>query len=284
MKAISAISSLSPGEKNFLKTKQLTAEYTPDEWLKLFKKLKDVDAKGDSMRKVGGSFGCLGIILAIVSIFLFPLLLIIAIPVAIAGIAIYFYLKAFDIPGEILSRTLVPMIVILREEMKPDEKLKLRLDLRGFELTEKLVNKTNSYAMGVYHSVVDSFYRDHWLDGDTILADRTRLIWSVEDLVKSTHKTKRNYRGKTKSKTKNKYKSLITLQVGMNNKKYFLPEKVKQKGAEGAIRTKDADDHSWMNLRKIVKHQGEQKFTPQDFVNAVASAYARAIPASGGKK
>lgn len=288
MKALSAISSLSAEEKNFVISKQLTAAYTPDEWLNLFKKLKDFDSQGDSTRTTGFRLGCVGLILTFVGIILLTVfvgvfLIVIGILLAIVSFTIYFYLKPYDMPGEILSKTLVPIVLILREEMNPQEKLKLKLDLRGFSMPEKLVNKSQSYARGNYHAIVDSYYRDHWLDGETILADGTRLIWSVEDLVKSSQKSKRNARGKHKTKTKNKHQSLISLQVGMNNKKYILPEKLKQKGAEGAIRTKDVDKYSWMRVRKMVKHQAEKTFSPADFVNVVASAYLRAVPA-GGKK
>ena len=290
MKALTALSSLSTEEKNFLKSKQITAANTPDEWLKFFKKLKDFDAEGDKTRKIGRNIGCGGLILAFVGIILVSLyvgifLIPIGIILALIGFAIFFYIRRYDIPGAILTQTLVPMLVILREEMPPQEKLKLRLDLRGFDLPEKLVNKGPSYARGAYHEIVDSFYRDHWLDGDTQLADGTKLIWGVEDLVKSSKKSKRNARGKHKTKTKNRHQSLISLQVGMNNKKYFLPAKIKQKGAEGAIRTKDADKFSWMSLRKRIKHEAGQTFSPKDFVNVIASAYARAVPAAaGGKK
>ena len=288
MKAITTLSSLSPEEKNFLKTKQITAANTPDGWISFFKKLKQIDTDGDKTRNRGFSFGCLGLVVAFIGIILIGfgvgfIVIPIGILIAIGGYALYFYLKSYDIPGSILSHTLIPMLMILREEMKPNEQIKLRLDLRGFSMPEKLLRTNPEYARGSYHKIVDSFYKDHWMDGDTILADGTRLIWAVEDLVRSSEKNKRNNRGKHKSKTKNKHQSLISLQVGMYNKKYSLPEKIKQKTAEGAIRTKDVDKYSWMSLRKLIKHEGGQTFTPSDFINAIASAYARAIP-SGGKK
>lgn len=288
MKAITTLSSLSAEEKKFLKTKQITAANTPDGWIGFFKKLKQIDSEGDKTRNRSFSLGCLGLVVAFIGIFLIGfgigyVVIPIGILIALVSYILYFYLQSYDIPGAVLSHTLVPMLMVLREEMQPDAQIKLRLDLRGFSIPEKLVRTNPEYARGSYHRIVDSFYRDHWLDGETVLADGTRLIWTVEDLVRSSKKEKRNYRGKHKSKTKNKHQSLIALQVGMHNKKYTLPGKIKQKTAEGAIRTKDVDKYSWMSLRKVVKHSGGQSFTPTDFINAIASAYARAIPA-GGKK
>jgi hypothetical protein len=133
--------------------------------------------------------------------------------------------------------------------------------------------------------VNDSFYRDPWFGGETVFADGTRLIWSVEDFVKSQKKYKRNPRGKIKSKTKNKYRSFISMQIGMHNKKYSIPEKIKEKSdAYGAIRTKETDDYGWMSVRKMIKHPSGQTFAPRDFLNTVAIAYARATPVAGGKK
>lgn len=279
---------MSKAEKSFLKTKQISSVNTPDEWLKFFKRLKEFDRQGDSSRKWGFGFGCLGLIILIAGLFLIGAIVgYVIIPIGAiigaAGFFIYFYLKPYDIPGDILSKTLIPLILIIREEMNPQEGLKLRVDLRGFAIPEKIVNQTKPYARGSYHKIIDSFYRDPWLDGDTRFADGTRLIWSIEDLVKSSSKSKRNPRGKHKTKTKDKHQSRISLQVGMHNKRYSLPEKVKQKGVEGAIRTKDAGDYSWMSINKMVKHPVGQTFAPQDFVNSIASAYIRATPA-GGKK
>jgi hypothetical protein len=288
VKALTTLSSLSPEEKNFLKTKQITASNTPEGWISFFKKLKQIDTDGDKSRNRGFSVGCIGLVIAFIGIFLIGfgvgfIVIPIGILLAVVGYAFYFYLKSYDIPGSILGNTLVPMLMILREEMSPNEQIKLRLDLRGFSMPEKLLRTNSEYARGAYHKIVDSFYRDHWLDGDTVLADGTRLIWSIEDLVRSSHKTKRTTRGKIKSKTKDKHRSLLSLQIGMHNKRYSFPEKIKQKTAEGVIRTRDLEQYSWMSIRKMIKHQGSQTFAPGDFINAVASAYARAIPA-GGKR
>ena len=288
MKSITTLSSLSPEEKLFLKNKQITAANTPDGWINFFKKLRQIDSQGDKSRKRSFRIGCVSLVVAFIGIFLIDFgvgLVVIPLGILIAAIsyAVYFYLKPYDIQGPVIANTLIPMVMILREEMNPHEQIKLRLDLRGFSMPEKLVNKNPNYARGAYHKIVDSFYRDHWIDGDTVLADGTRLIWSIEDLVKSSQKNKRNARGKHKTKIKNKHRSLISLQVGMHNKKYSFPEKIKQKTAEGTIRTKDADNYSWMVIRRMIKYEGGRTFTASDFINAIASAYARAVPAGGRK-
>lgn len=289
MNAISTLSSLSSEEKNFLKTKQITGAKTPDEWLNFFRKLKDFDTQSDKTRKAFSFIGWAGLTVAFIGIFLIGFVIgfvIIPLGVLIAAVClgVYFYLKSYDITGSVLDNTLVPMILILREEMNVNERLKLRLDLRGFSLPEKFIKQNPSYSRGSYYEIKDSFYRDRWMDGETEMADGTRLIWTIEDFVRSSHKKKRNSRGKYKSKTKNKTRTFVSMQIGMNNKRYSLPEKIKQKTNDGTIRTKDTNEHSWMSVRKVIKNASEQYLNPQEFVNTVATAYSRATPAGGGRK
>jgi hypothetical protein len=189
------------------------------------------------------------------------------------------------VPGAILTKTLTPMLLVLREEIPPQEQLKLRLDLRGYSTPEKLINQSAAYESGRYYEVTDSFYRDPWFDGETVFTDGTRLIWSVEELVKSQKKYKRNPRGKVKSKTKTRRRSFISMQIGMHNKKYSLPEKIKEKTNNfGNVRTKEMNDYGWMSVRKMLKHEGDQTFAPRDLINTIATAYARATPIAGGRK
>lgn len=285
MKAIFTINSLLPEEKNLLKVKQIQAEMPPEQWINLFTKLRDFDKQADSSRWIGGGMGCVGVLLAIIGIPLISVLVGIAmIPIGIilaaVGIYVYFSLKPYDIQGDVLTTRVLPLLKILREEMKTNENLKLRLDLRGFEFPEKLLSQSPDYGSGAYRSIIDYFYRDHWMDGDATLADGTRLIWSVYDLVKHIKKVK--YR-KGKRKSKSKYRTYISMQVGMNRKRYTLPPSLKLKGQEGAVRTQKSGDYAWMLVKKTVKHATGESFQPNDFVNTVASAYIRATPVGGRK-
>ena len=174
--------------------------------------------------------------------------------------------------------------MILREDMPSTQRLKMRLDLRGFTMQEKLRSESKPYASGVYHKVVDKFYQDQWFDGETTLADGTRLIWSVTDLARRREKSKRTPRGKHKFKTKDAHRTFISMQIGMKSRRYALPEKLKQKGADGNIRTKAVENYDWMSVRRRIKHAAGQTFQPIDFINAIASAYVRAQPQHAGRK
>ncbi len=285
MKAIFTINSLLPEEKNLLKVKQIQAEMPVQQWIDLLTKLRDFDKQADTSRGWGCGMAIVGAILTIVGI---PLISIIVgfaiIPIGlillIVGLILNRYLKPYDIDGNVLTNRILPILKILREEMKTNENLKLRLDLRGFEFPEKLLSQSPDYGSGAYRSIIDYYYRDHWMDGDATLADGTRLIWSIYDLVKHIKKVK--YR-KGKRKSKSKYRTHISMQVGMHRKRYILPPSLKLKGQEGAVRTQRSGYYAWMLVKKTVKHAAGQSFQPNDFVNTIASAYIRATPVGGRK-
>lgn len=284
MKAIFTLSKLTPEEKNLLKTKQVQANMPPQQWIDLFSKLRDFDKEADSSRLLAGWMIAAGVLITIVGIPLTAILIgfvIIPIGIILAGTFLYvfFSLKQYDIKSEILSGKVLPTLLVLREEMKPGDGLKLRLDLRGFEIPEKLVNQSPKRNTSIYRSIVDYYYRDNWMDGDATLADGTRLVWNAQELVKHIKKVK--YR-KGKRKSKSKFRSVLTTQIGMHRKRYRLPA-VREKGNDGKIATRKSGEFHWMRISKTIKHPPGQTFKPTDFLNTVATAYSRAIPAGGPK-
>lgn len=284
MKALVTLQSLSASEKNLLKTKQIVGEATSDEWLSLFTKLRNFDKEGDKTRRNGGWMIAGGIIISFISVFLIAfgiglVTLPIGLLITIVGLTIYLYMRSFDISGEIFTDRLLPIVKILREEMRSGEKIKMNLDLRGFNLPEKFVRKEDSYADPVYTSMTHSYYKDPWLSGEAMLADGTKLNWNVIDFVRSTYKTKRNARGKHKAKTKNKYRSRVDFRAGMNQKRYLLPPNLKQKTPTEKIITKKTDDYTWMRITKTMKYAETSGFSPKDFIDLTATVYSRATPA-----
>lgn len=285
--AISTLLSMNAEEKKLLQVKQISDERTPDEWIKFFSSIASFDKQGDSARNWGCGCAVAGGFISFISIFLIMLYVgILTLPIGLvmltAGLIVYFYLKGYDVPGEKLTDGVVPIMLILREDMNPNDKVKLRLDLRGFELAEKKTGESQTYNKGVYYNCVDFYYRDAWMDGQATLADGTQLVWHLYDLVKNTRRTKRNYRGKVKTKYKPKHRSYIAVQAGMKNEKYSLQDGAKEKGAEGKIAINDCGKRTWVTVRKMIKHPVGQSFKPVDFVSVVASVYKRA--GRGGDK
>jgi hypothetical protein len=284
VKAIFTLNKLNSDEKNLLKMKQIKAEMPVQQWIDLFSKLRDFDKEADSSRAwavglaiAGGFIAFFGLFLLIV--FVGFLMIPIGLIMLVGYIVAYFYLKPYDIQSEILTQRLLPMLLILREETKPNGNLKLRLDFRGFEVSEKLVSQSDKRNTSIYRSIIDYYYRDNWIDGDTTLADGTRLVWSITDLVKHVKKVK--YR-KGKQKSKSKFRTVLNTQIGMHRKRFLLPD-VKENGNEGKIKTQKSGAYHWMQVRKTVKHLPPISFQPVDFLNTIASAYVRATPLGGRK-
>lgn len=284
MKAIFTLSKLNSDEKNLLKSKQILAEMPVEQWIELFAKLRAFDKEGDSSRKWAGGlaiasgfivfFGFVTLVIYI-GFLLIPL----GVLMFVFFLPAYLYLRSFDIKAEFLAERLLPILFILREEMKPNGLLKLRIDFRGFEFSEKLVNQSDKRKTSIYKSIIDYYYRDNWIDGDATLADGTRLVWSITDLVKHIKKVK--YR-KGKKKSKSKYRTVLSTQIGMHRKRYLLPD-TKEKGVEGKLRTKKSGAYNWMMVTKTVKHLPPTSFQPVEFVNSIAAAYVRATPLGGRK-
>jgi len=279
--AFTTLFSLSAEQKKLLKVKQIQDERVIEEWIKLFTTIADFDKQGDSGRNWGCGCAITGFILTIISIPLIAayiglLTLPIAILMLIIGLIAYFFLKGYDVPGEKLTNSVLPILKVLQEDMNPNEKLKLRLDMRGFEFEEKKTGESQKYDKGVYYNCVDFYYRDHWMEGQATLVDGTQLIWNVYDLVRNTRKTKRNYRGKIKTKYKPKHRTYIMLQAGMKNEKYILQDNLKEKGQAGKIVINDSGKRSWVTIRRTIKHPSGYTFAPEDFLMTVASAYNRA--------
>lgn len=286
MNIISEYFSLSASEKQFLKSKQITDEKTADQWLQFFAKTRNFDFNNDKNR--GRSFwvGCSGVILAFVSLFLMTIFIgFITLPIAlimiIGSCIFYFFFKKFDVDGEVLKKSVIPLVKVLREEMSPQTKIKMRIDMRGFQQNEKFIKKSNPYNRGAYYKIVDSFYKDHWFDGETYLADGTKIIWNIENYVKSSTKSKRNPRGKHKTKTKEKHRSVIHLQAAVLRRNYRYPPKLKEKNNQQVVLTRSTKDHDWIKIRKSVKHNVGSTFTVVDFIHTMAVVYQKATPMRG---
>jgi hypothetical protein len=298
MNTFSILKSLSPQELEFLQTEKITAEETPVEWLSFFRKTLEFDQKADSTRKKLMALAILSLlsvplvgfavsfffllfipedyaIIAFVPAFLAAFL---TLTISIFSFYKYFKLRKYNLRcnDRITNRT-IPLLLILREEVKNNQKVNLQLDLSDPQDSSKFIKQSPSYSKGAYSDVVDSDYKSDWIKGETVLADGTILNWSISDLTRQTKKTKQNYRGKYKTKYKHKNKSLISVDAGLERKNLVLPPKLRQKGEEGAIRTKKQGKYDWIQIKRIVKHDTGE-FHIKNFIDTIASIYMRAKP------
>ncbi|HSE99144.1 MAG TPA: hypothetical protein VLD57_12825 [Blastocatellia bacterium] len=276
-----AYSSLSPRQKEFVKVKYIENSHTPSEWLAFFSKIAVYDRHGDAARNVLKKAGCATGAAAFISIFIsaffetwLPILLLA--PIAIITVVLYFIRKKSDLPNN-FRKFLVPMVSILREEMKPGEPLFLHIDLRGGLLNSKEVpaprlrttDKISRWSSG---NISESFYSDRWLEARGVLADKSRLELQVRDFIRKRVVTRRNARGKTKVKTKYKVKSTIDARLHLPQDDYA----VMSAGASGGekINIKPGEKRSAIRVRRTVIARDLESVVPfNQGVDVIARAY-----------
>ena len=185
-----AFQALSPEEKQLVETKKVEGRRNADEWLHLLGQVAAYDELADNARQGG------------------------------AGFFARRFAKKHDVPNG-LRQFALPLLAILREDQDPEKPLDLFLDLTGATMYWKQVNRTPEYKKPPYHKVVDSFFSDPWFQGNAHFADGAHVNFVVTDQVKSTKKTKRNPRGKIKTKVKNKKKTEVAVTLSVPSKNYM---------------------------------------------------------------
>ena len=305
MDALTFLGSLSDEDKDFLKTQQITSAKTANNWIEFFRNCLDFDKVGDKFRKKYGWLSILMALPALGSGFLafimfgnisritdkpesiIMLIVFILIFLATISLTIFFYSKYSKVSSynlqcnNAVDQQILPMLMLLREESKSDQIVKLRLDLRGFESYDKITSSESGNEYG--YNVTTSRHQDNWMDGETTLADGTHLIWNTQDFHTLVNKVKWKSKGRTKRKRKQKGKGLLTMQVGMNAKRYNLPPGMKDKSETGKMLTRKQDGYHWMKIQHKLNY-GEGSFHIKNFVDAIAAAYTRATPVQGGKR
>jgi hypothetical protein len=226
MNVLTLYRSLDAEQKQILRDKQLDLKRPVDELLTLLKPLASCDKVADKARTPLGCTFALAIVAAIVLSFMLPwpalavpLLLVVAI-VLVTGF-LFFWTRRVDLSNN-LREFVIPVLTLFREDIDRRHPFHVKLDLRPPLSKEKKTGESAPYARGVYHKVIDSTYVDHWMTAEGVLVEGTRLWWSITDTIRERKKTKKNPRGKYKSKTKYTKKTKIEVEVGLQKKAYEL--------------------------------------------------------------
>lgn len=274
---------LNPDQKRLLGEKSVEGSRTPEEWLGLLKDVSEFDRIGDAGRSGAGKLAIILLISTVILLFVSGLLgqlipgwipivlLILCVLGAIISGLIYFKLKKVDLPNR-LRQFIVPVIAILREDIEPSALLNLRIDLRG-PIGEKEMNHQEDSSG--YPKIKITNYADSWFSGGANLADSSSLQWQLIDYIRQRKVTKRNPRGKIKSKTKYKIQTLIEVKLGMRSKDYtpVAPD------PSGEVSLKTGEKRNHLRIRHV-EHSTELN-SPLDFkvfLDAVTAAYKQVKP------
>ncbi|HEX3316862.1 MAG TPA: hypothetical protein VHR88_02520 [Solirubrobacteraceae bacterium] len=274
-------------QQQLLQTKQIDAERTAGDWLRLLAPLAGYDEQADRLRsRLGGwmlGIGIVGFILAIIAVAISPIAgAAVAVVVIVALLVMYpnyRFTKKMDV-----NRTPLQFVTgvapILREDCGDDGALHLRLDMRGPTLNEKQTGKSQPYSRGRYYKIVDTYYMDPWCAGGAAFVDGTQVQWIAIDYVRSMRKTKRNPRGKIKTKTKSKKKTNIDVTVTFPDKLYDNANGTA--GPDRQLRKqkiKDDEAKTVIRLRRTIKSPSDSTpLDPRHLIDLIAASYERVKP------
>ena len=288
MKLRESDAALPDEQRRFLRDKQIDANWWPGEWLTFLNSTAQHDAQADAVRKRTGRWLTAAVLIGLAG----AIALAIVQPVAgvafavVALVAVVVLARAWssmrktDLPGDNL-RFAALLANVLQEDIAPGSGLWLRLDLRGPTHESKKVHVSPEYRHGVYHKVVDTFYDDPWFGGGASLADGSRLTWSVLDRTRSSRRTKRNPRGKVKTKTKLKKTTHFQVTLGLPAKNYAVPQGANQPGGGAAtkVKVKPADSRTNIKVTSVARTTDVKAVPdPQALIALIADAYRRGRP------
>jgi len=203
---------LGPEQRRVLDAKKIEGTRPIAELLAILRPLGRLDATGNSARRQAGggaigsgvaalAGGWIGLAVSAPAPFF-------AVPAALVALCVglalaWRSLRRIDLSDNLVHVAL-PLLRVLEEEGAPRSMLTLALDLRRPDVAEKVVDRKNLDGGGG-RKIVEILYRDPWLAGRAVLADGARLAFAAVDDVRERRQTRRNPRGKVKTKTKRRF-------------------------------------------------------------------------------
>lgn len=271
--AAKSYNQLSAEQRGLIDAKHIQASHTPEEWVQLLAEVASFDQSGDAQRKKIG-WGCgisvvFTIILAIAFIPLAPVPFI----AVIVLLVIYLRMKKHDVPNQ-LRESVLPLVALLREDLDPAEPLELSVDLRAGNRDSTKVRSRDLSGTG-YPKVVETFYDNGWLSGRGVLVDGASVEWSVTDHIRERKVTKRNPRGKIKTKHKYKVRRLIDMRVGLRRDSYAVNAEAGASGLKTSL--KEGEKRNVFKLRRQIVVAGvpNPHLEPGAVIDTLAGAYRR---------
>ena len=111
-----------------------------------------------------------------------------------------------------LHSSVIPFLKLLSDDIDRAKPVLMMIDLSGYKKDHKL-QQHHTQELSKTRKIKESTYVDPWFTGSAHLLDGTLLRWNVTAQTRERLTTKRNPRGKIKTKTKKKVKHLIKTQL-----------------------------------------------------------------------
>lgn len=221
-KPLNSLNDLTPAARQAIETKKITGNWNSKGLLKLLSELQRWDLGVEERKKAADkrvvTFG----IASVASVFLLFFLVsfglwyvgLLAVAGAVTGLVMAFRakkaLRAVDIPDE-FRLTVRPLLKQLSQDIDPNEKIRVECDLAGFADTK--IKSSKNIGKLSYQSATLTVYEDPLCHLRLPLVDGTEAVFSIDNTVHKVVGTKRNARGKTKTKTK--WKKVTTLTASL---------------------------------------------------------------------
>jgi hypothetical protein len=280
MNVLSAYRSLNAEQKRILTEKQVDLTRPIEELLTLLKPLAGCDAVADKARtRLGCTAGAalvlmipLTIVLgntagAAVAYFVFGVLL----ALGIGALSLYIWTRRIDISNN-FREFIMPVLSVFREDIDPAHPVHLKLDLTPPTAKTKLQSEGEPYKRGSYYKIIDKVFVDKWMTASAVLVDGSRLSWSITDEIRERSKTKKNPRGKIKTKTKYRKKTDIAVELGLRAKAYDI-----EAPAEAEI--KRGEKRNTVRLEREQRSDSLDPIAPAALIDVITDIFRNARPA-----
>jgi hypothetical protein len=281
--AFRALQQLSKTQREAIESKQVSGAYPPSLLLENLRALSEFDRLADKWR---GTATIALPLLAVAAVFTFVIALnatryLLPLPIALLGAAVVIgvsllRLRKLDISDNVRGVAL-PFLAILKQDIAATQRIRVRLDLAVPTDKRKQVEVLPAYERGPYHKVVDTLFADAWFEGSARLADGTVLRWRVRDDVRESKRTKRNARGKYKTKTRHYKRSEIDVVVSLPTKRYLVGEIADASGQRITVR-RDVK-RCTIKLQRKLKVKSLDPIDPRFLIDAISTAYRSVSPA-----
>ena len=248
----------------------LEGEYPIDEWIERVQFMAEQDETIDWQKKWAKRGMVWSLVALFFSLFLslieftLPLMLI----VLLVSIA-FLILRRMDVPNR-LKVTILPMLMILREDAAPKGKLRLRVDLTGAERDAKQLDEETLIDTSRKRVVQTRFF-DPWLQGSLLLCDGTQLKWEVSEVLRRRKIRKSTVR-KTKFKTKYKVKTQVDLSLTVKRDRYQVETSSKPGSPQ---LKKQGERKSVLRYRRglAISTNPDEEFDLNGFLYTISTAY-----------
>jgi hypothetical protein len=267
-----------------MKTKKIAATHKIKHWIEIFDSLAQYDEIGDVKYKnasaTAGTFAALSFFSFFIFLFIGLYWWMLLCPF-FAGLFVIFSnksvtLKETDIENHFRLYVL-PLFYVFEQEASSNARLKLNLDFNNPEQKDYLIQNipnTNS----AYPHVTINFYKINWLEAQIQFADKTQIQIAITDLIRVSSVSKRNPRGKLKSKTKRKIKQIISIKVLFSKKQYqpntSQPSALVEQADGYCIKLKSANAIKTIN--SSINYDEYNDMNP--LLSVIAQAYAAVKP------